>query len=158
MKKINLTPSIFAMCESRSTRNGFCHNCTLFYNDREVSFARVSYLNRTWESYQFQTVIFRAIEKCLKDRKLKAYPGRQPFDDAMTAATNYKETGGALHFAALVAKMGDIFGGNASESNEFKKRMLATTPGIQFPEDWDSLSEEEKSRRLDGAINNVLEK
>lgn len=54
--------------------------------------------------------------------------------------------------ASLVALMGDIFGNTDKEKNDWKKRMLGTVPGLSFPDDFDILSEKERKRRLDGAI------
>lgn len=61
----------------------------------------------------------------------------------------------SLKTTAMVAKLGDFFGKTLAEKNAWKKRMLiAGTPkgAISFPEDFDDLSEEEKEKRLDGAI------
>lgn len=65
-----------------------------------------------------------------------------------------------LSSIAMVAKMGDIFHpGDAKASNDWKERMLRAGlegRGLIMPEDWGSLSEEEKTRRLDGAIKNLI--
>lgn len=63
-----------------------------------------------------------------------------------------------LGMASRVAKIGEIFCDTDEEKNAWKKRMLALVPGIDIPEDWDTLPEEEKKRRLDGAIKVGLEK
>lgn len=59
---------------------------------------------------------------------------------------------------ALIASLGKIIGGaeTVKEENDWKKRMLTAgmgSAGLSFPDDWDSLTEEEKARRLDGAID-----
>ena len=47
-----------ARCSSRSTRNGFAHDCTVRdENYNEVSEATCHYLNRTWECYRFESVL-----------------------------------------------------------------------------------------------------
>ena len=51
-----------ARCNSRSTRNGFAHDCEVWdenYND--ICKVSCHYLNRTWESFRFETVIHNAI-------------------------------------------------------------------------------------------------
>jgi len=63
-----------------------------------------------------------------------------------------------LKTVSLVAAMGAIFGKDMGEQNAWKKRFLKLAPGIDFPDDFDSLPEEEKQRRLDGAIKVGLEK
>jgi len=62
-----------------------------------------------------------------------------------------------LKSASAVAMMGEIFGQTLKEKNDWKKRMLATTQGIDFPDDFDTLPEEERKRRLDEAIKIGLE-
>ena len=57
-----------------------------------------------------------------------------------------------LESASMVAMFGDLLCDNQKEKNDWKKRMLNTVDGISFPDDWDELSEDEKQRRLDGAI------
>jgi hypothetical protein len=60
--------------------------------------------------------------------------------------------------AANVARLGDFFTNNKAEANAWKKRMLlAAKLPLTFPDDWDSLSEDEKERRLNLAINCALD-
>lgn len=52
------------VCDSKSTRNGFCHTCSVINVDENtVGSARVDYMNRTWESYKYQSVIRKALRK-----------------------------------------------------------------------------------------------
>lgn len=50
-------------CHTTDTRNGFCHTCYDYAHDKT---SKVSYYNRTWESFEYETVLRRAIEKCPK--------------------------------------------------------------------------------------------
>ena len=62
---------------------------------------------------------------------------------------------------AMVAAMGDIFAEGTEAQNDWKKRMLEAglgNAGLSFPEDWHTLTEEEKKKRLDGVINILNEK
>ena len=53
----------------------------------------------------------------------------------------------------MVALMGEILCDNKKYKNKWKKRMMkAGLPDIQFPEDWDTLSEDEKEKRLNKII------
>lgn len=63
----------------------------------------------------------------------------------------------SLGFIAGVAMLGDIFTNTQQESNDWKKRMLKAGLGnmLHMPEDWDQLPEDEKQRRLDGAIETL---
>ena len=57
-----------------------------------------------------------------------------------------------LKFASTVAKLGSLFHTEKEDQNNWKKRMLNTVDGVSFPDDWDSLSEDEKEKRLNKAI------
>lgn len=63
-----------------------------------------------------------------------------------------------LRTVSMVAAMGEVFGNNSEEKNAWKKRFLSMHNGLSFPDDFDSLPEEEKQKRLDGAIHIGLEK
>jgi hypothetical protein len=41
---------------------------------------------------------------------------------------------------------------------KYQKRFYEKVPGLQFPDDWDQLSVEEKEKRLDGVNKIALEK
>lgn len=62
-----------------------------------------------------------------------------------------------LAMTAMVAKMGALFS-TQKESNDWKARMLKAgleNRGLIMPEDWDELSEEEKEKRLNSAIEAI---
>ena len=49
------------------TKNGFCHTVRTYIDySRFGTDTKVSYLNRTWESFQYETCLHRAIDKCPK--------------------------------------------------------------------------------------------
>jgi hypothetical protein len=52
-----------------------------------------------------------------------------------------------------IAKIGEVLTDNQADSNDWKARMLkAGLPQLDVPSDWDSLSEDEKERRLNKVI------
>lgn len=51
-------------CWTTSTRTGFCHTVWCSRYDQT---SKVSYCNRTWESYKYQTALQRAFEKLPKE-------------------------------------------------------------------------------------------
>lgn len=56
--------------ETEGTRNGFRHISHLF-NDlsgAEIASGKVNYLNRTWESYRYQTSMSKAVGEAIADR------------------------------------------------------------------------------------------
>lgn len=155
-KTFKVNDNISIKCWHENTRYGFRHLAELYINGELVQKAKACYYNRTWESYEYQSVLKSALDKALKNKLLD-------YDTWLAAqkwADDYKESdGGILGMASMVAALGDILAGDKIEDqNNWKKRMLSTVPGIDFPEDWDKLPEEEKKRRLDGAIDNNLKK
>ena len=62
--------------------------------------------------------------------------------------------------ASTIASLGNMLGGTKTKAEEiaWKKRMLKTQHGISFPDDFDSLPEDEQLKRLNGAINAGLDK
>ena len=53
---------IAVKCFCKSTRSGFSHNAVAYVNGEEVT-AKCSYINRTWESYCYQSVLKCFCEK-----------------------------------------------------------------------------------------------
>ena len=46
-------------CYTTNTKCGFCHTCRV----EGLTDTKISYLNRTWERYLYESVLARAIEK-----------------------------------------------------------------------------------------------
>ena len=55
--------------ESRSTRSGFAHDTTLFFNGCERVKHTCHYLNRTWEYYTYQTSMIGAVNELIHSRE-----------------------------------------------------------------------------------------
>ena len=49
-------------CWTTDTRRGFCHHASIYLNGVGYD-ARVSYINRTYECFKYQTAIDQLIEK-----------------------------------------------------------------------------------------------
>lgn len=65
------------------------------------------------------------------------------------------ESGGMLKTVAMVAALASVFTTTRKESNDWKARMMKAGlegRGLIMPDNWTQLSEEEKERRLDGAL------
>ena len=56
------TVNFSAYCAVYDNRSGFVHEVDIFYNGGSV-YAKAQYYNRTWESYKFESVIDKAIQK-----------------------------------------------------------------------------------------------
>lgn len=50
------------------TRDGFAHNTSLFIDNYCYGEAACHYLNRTWEYYEYQTVMIKVIKKLMDSR------------------------------------------------------------------------------------------
>ena len=64
MKLFNLSKNCTIVCKTENTSYGFRHLATLFLNGHEVENSKAVYYNRTWEAYQYQTVLYKIVEKC----------------------------------------------------------------------------------------------
>jgi len=71
IKKLSKKYSI--SCRFVCTRSGFKHVATVLKNGVVDFQTEVNYLNRTWESYEFETVLKRAIEKYFGDKEEKKF-------------------------------------------------------------------------------------
>lgn len=54
---------IYFYCNTTYTKNGFCHHVFAVGFGKDYEHSRVSYLNRTWESFQYETALLHAVEK-----------------------------------------------------------------------------------------------
>jgi hypothetical protein len=55
----------------------------------------------------------------------------------------------------MVVALGSLMAKDDKEKIDFQKHMIGTVPGIDFPEGFDELPEEEKKRRLEGALGQL---
>ncbi len=143
---------------TQSTRNGFRHLVEFVVNDRVVESRSVSYLNRTWESYNYETAIKELLRKMVKNRDLPE--SRVPKILDITAGRAKADLDAKFGSIAGVAQLGEVFGQTLKEKNAWKLRMIKAGLGDGFivPDDWESLSEEEKAGRLDKIIKFMKEK
>jgi hypothetical protein len=149
MKIFTLDKSYTVVCDWKKTRTAFKHVATVLCNGSEVYSTKICYLNRTWESYEYQSVLHKAINGFFYAKQAKRYITkleRKP-----------KERTPHLKAVSTACAIGEILCQTKAEKNAWKKRMLSTVHGISFPEDFDQLPEDEKTLRLDGALNQIKE-
>ena len=60
-------------CYTTDTRCGFCHTAHYVGWDYDMTDTKVSYYNRTWERFEYESVLKRAIEKLPKDIQQSVY-------------------------------------------------------------------------------------
>jgi hypothetical protein len=61
MRIFNLNAEYYIVCKWEKTRYGFRHLATLCFNGRDIARAKCCYYNRTWERFEFETVINKVI-------------------------------------------------------------------------------------------------
>ena len=57
---------IYFTCSTTNTKNGFCHHVFAIGGGKDYEHTRVSYINRTWESFQYETALLSAVAKFRK--------------------------------------------------------------------------------------------
>jgi hypothetical protein len=64
---------------------------------------------------------------------------------------------GVFRTIGMDAKLGELFCDSTDSKNKWKKRMIAAgLPDLDFPDDWDTLTEDEKEKRLNQIIDLTL--
>lgn len=61
MTIFNLSKTYNIVCNSESTRYGFRHIAVLHKNGFEIARGKACYYNRTWECFEFESVILQVI-------------------------------------------------------------------------------------------------
>lgn len=148
MKKFEINNRIRVDCEYQKTRSGFRHVAKLYVDGKLKHTAKATYQNRTWEAYTYETVLLKVINGA--NNVLTETETKQCLDFA-------KKEGNPFGAVVMAAKMGEILTDNKAEANKWKVRMMKAGLGenVSFPDDWDTLSEEEKERRLNGALDQL---
>jgi hypothetical protein len=148
MRKIRLSARVEVECRAKKTKNGFKHVAELVVNGDKRDKAQVHYLNRTWESYEFQSAILKLLNKTKELDEVEKAICIENANKDHTDWSQFKSTG-------MVAMLGDIFCETQKEKNDWKARMLKAglgNMGLQIPEDWDTLTEQEREQRLNKVI------
>ena len=155
MRSFRINERIEIVCEhAQGVRDGFTHVARLLLNGQEVDSARVHYLNRTWESYEYQTVANKLVERTTALNPAEKQMVKKWLAGDRTDWTGFQMTG-------MVAKLGDVFGQSQQEKNEWKTRMLKAGlggQGLEIPSDWATLPEEVKQARLNKVIGFISAK
>jgi hypothetical protein len=147
-KEFKIDDHISIVARYGDSRDGFNHFATLYIDGVEMGTTKAHYINRTWESYEYQSVMQDLVNKnksLTPEQKAKA---QEYLKKDHTDWSGFKST-------AMIAKLGDIMTSNKKESNDWKARMIKAglgNKGLEMPEDWDKLDEETKEARLNSVI------
>jgi hypothetical protein len=143
MKTFKINNNLEVVAESQKTRYGFRHIATLLKNGNEIDREKCCYYNRTWESYEFESVL----EKLLENTKKLTGQERVEFKDMIVSPNRTEDELKPFKTLGKVLKLGSLFNESKEDQNKFKKQCVQAM-GVDFPEDWDNLSEEEKEKRF----------
>jgi hypothetical protein len=146
-------------CATQNTNYGFRHVATLLLNGIERDTAKCCYYNRTWECYEYQSVIHGLIgkTKILTDTEKELIRHKLDGKDGYDGEGCKGDLAG-LATIGMIAKLGDVLCKDQKEKNDWKERMLKAGlegKGLIMPEDWNELDEDTKQARLDGAIKQL---
>ncbi len=157
MKTYNFGEGYQVICRSERTRYGFRHLCELTKDYNVLAKTKACYYNRTWEAYEFQSVIHSAINAAFDNRtRAQQKKGMEPdprikqFHDEVDNIALGRESK-RFDSLKMVCAVGALLTSNPEERAKWDKRMLSTIPGIDFPDDFDQLPVEEQQKRLDAA-------
>jgi hypothetical protein len=132
-------------CNYYETRYSWGHYAILFKNKEYIDESKFTYYNRTWESYTYESIIHSLLNKHKLTHLI-----------AVADSAGNKSNQSIFSSVAMVAKLGDIFGSNQKESNDWKTRILqAGLPELDMPEDWNTLPEDQKEIRLNKVIKEL---
>lgn len=108
---------IYFYCSTTYTKNGFCHHVYTVGGGKENEHSRLSYLNRTWESFEYETALLYAVDKFPKSM-------REPLRLEIQAVAQNEHEKVEAFCAAFAANF-------AALSTEQKKFVQEHTPIIQ---------------------------
>lgn len=62
MKIFKLGKDFNVVCNFKNTRSGFKHTATLCKNSRAIYETKINYLNRTWERFEYESILLKTIQ------------------------------------------------------------------------------------------------
>ena len=130
-----------------------CGYCTTTTKDRLNAVIYISRSAHDWDKiYQkaYEWYIIKHVEGLSSTR----YTTTQHYPNGWFALVGdeevIKKEYNPLKSALMITKFMDLLNdGDLKQSNDDQKRILNTVPALSFPDDWDSLPEVEKARRLE---------
>jgi hypothetical protein len=153
-KTFKVNDNIEIECKRQNTNYGFRHVATLFKNDHELKTVKCRYYNRTWESFEYESVIHKLAEasKALTQTEKQQI---KTFD-------NTKEELRPFKLLSSLMSMNDLMHDTGTDEdlkikNESNLKMIKASMGeaLILPDNWNELTEAEKENRLN-KIKNML--
>ena len=153
--EFNLGNGISVIARTTSSGDGFNHVAEVYKNGVLISTKKVHYINRTWEKYDYESTIREALDNTdmSEDEKKKLM--------SITEDLSLRGSADMFKTVATIASLGEVFGKDKKEKNDWKARMIKAgleKKGLQMPDDWDSIPEAEKEKRLNSIIKFMKDK
>lgn len=73
MRIFNLDKVYNIVCNFKGTRNGFKHVATLCQNGRSIYNTKKCYLNRTYEYFEFESILKKVVEENFENKEKEKY-------------------------------------------------------------------------------------
>jgi hypothetical protein len=152
-KTFKLDKHIEIECRTYETRDSWGHKALMSIDGPIVSEKKITYYNRTWEAYTYQSILSAIVEDYKgfsKDQKAKY--------QAMIDNQSFSQDKDVFKSITMIAKMGEVLAPDQKSRNDWKTRILKAglkNKGLIMPDNWESLSEDEKEKRLNGAIEQL---
>jgi len=149
-RTFNVSPSIKIDAVSEKTAMAFRHLATVYKNGSQVGFGRIPYQNRTWESFEFQSVMEKAVRGSSLSSDEKANTLKWLQGDR-TDWSDFKMTG-------MIAGLGDIMATTPKEKVAWKTRMLKAGlghKGLDIPENFGGGDVNVQNKILDQVIGQI---
>ena len=151
MKTFEISKREQVECSYKKTQYGFKHTAVLYRDGLAIGTTKSCYYNRTWESFEYESVLSRALCKFSIESKETQNQILKSFREGETQRVN-----SMFSMIGTIAKLGDMLTDTQKEKNDWKSRILKAglgDKGLIMPEDWDTLSEKEKESRLNKCID-----
>ncbi len=147
--------------EVKKIGNSYTDGNALFLFDNKIAEFRKGYLwitNAGWRSATTKERLNALPGVNIQQSNFVWYLDGKEWDGGWTKTDfvrDEKKEDNPFRAMAMVMKLGEVLTDNKKEANAWKLRMAKAGmgQGIDLPDNWDTLPEEEKERRLNGIID-----
>jgi len=156
MQEFKVNEKLTVECKMQYNKKGFKHVATLKLNGYEVLTTRTQYYNRTWESYQYESIL-RQLADRIEYKKILTKNELSLFRRFIKNPQRVEDDLKPLKSISALATLGGLMSNNKKDSNKHKLNILKMSLGDTFiiPDDWEDLPEDEKGKRLDKVIKQL---
>ena len=134
------------------SRSGFRHIAELHRGGCIAARTKCCYLNRTWESYKYASVLHALLHKYFTEKDVAKYAIIVNSGGKEGSVGERRDLAPLREVSALGALAGVLFSDNKQAEVKAKRAALESLPGIRLPDEFNSLPIDEQVKRLDGAL------